>query len=111
MSEQHLTFERERDVVVLTMNNPRRKNALTPEMITLMAQAWDEIDADDGIRVAILTGHGDSYCVGGDLADGWMVKGVKGAGSSSDGIAPQAPQTAPKPRGTIITDGLLLTRS
>ena len=105
MSEQHLTFERERDVVVLTMNNPRRKNALTPEMITLMAQAWDEIDADDGIRVAILTGHGDSYCVGGDLADGWMVKRAKG--SSDDNTR----QTPPKPRGTIITDGLLLTRN
>jgi enoyl-CoA hydratase len=100
MSDQHLTFERDGDVVVLTMNNPRRKNALTPEMIALMAQAWDEIDADDGIRVAILTGHGDSYCVGGDLADGWMVKRAEGA-----------PQMPPKPRGSIITDGLLLTRS
>jgi enoyl-CoA hydratase len=108
MSDHHLTFERDGDVVILTMNNPRRKNALTPQMITLMAQAWDEIDADDGIRVAILTGHGDSYCVGGDLADGWMVKGTKGNGSSSDRNAPQTP---PKPRGTIITDGLLLSRS
>ncbi len=108
MSDHHLTFERDGDVVILTMNNPRRKNALTPEMITLMAQAWDEIDADDGIRVAILTGHGDSYCVGGDLADGWMVKGTKGNGSSSDRNAPQTP---PKPRGTVITDGLLLSRS
>lgn len=102
MSEQHLTFERDGNVVVLTMNNPRRKNALTPEMITLMSQAWDQIDADDGIRVAILTGHGDSYCVGGDLADGWMVRGTK------DAEPPQAPQKA---RGSIITDGLLLTRN
>ena len=77
MSDQQLTFERDGEIVVLTMNNPRRKNALTPEMIALMAKAWDEIDADDGIRVAILTGYGDSYCVGGDLADGWMVKGAK----------------------------------
>ena len=53
-------------------------------MITLMAQAWDEIDADDGIRVAILTGEGSSYCVGGDLADGWMVRGAKGG----NGLAP-----------------------
>jgi enoyl-CoA hydratase len=108
MSDQHLTFERDHGVVVLTMNNPRRKNALTPQMITLMAQAWDEIDADDGIRVAILTGHGDSYCVGGDLADGWMVKGAKGNRSSSDG---NEPQTVSKSRGTVITDGLLLSRS
>ena len=105
MSDQHLTFERDGDVVILTMNNPRRKNALTPDMITLMAQAWDEIDSDDGIRAAILTGAGDSYCVGGDLADGWMVKGPK---NSSDDNAQQTP---PKSRGSIITDGLLMTRS
>ncbi|MEB4211743.1 enoyl-CoA hydratase-related protein [Mycobacterium sp. 94-17] len=99
--EAHLTVERDGSVVILTMNNPRRKNALTPEMITLMAQAWDEIDADDGIRVAILTGAGSSYCVGGDLADGWMVRGAK-----PETRSPQA-----KLKGSVITDGLLLTRS
>ena len=76
--EPQLKVERDGNVVVLTMNNPSRKNALTPAMITLMAQAWDEIDADDGIRVAIFTREGSSYCVGGDLADGWMVRGAKG---------------------------------
>jgi enoyl-CoA hydratase len=105
VSDPHLKFERDGDVVVLTMNNPRRKNALTPEMLTLMAQAWDEIDADDGIRVAILTGEGDSYCVGGDLADGWMVRGAKRKPAASD------PDTPRKSRGSVITDGLLLTRS
>jgi len=95
--EPHLIVEREGPVATLTMNNPRRKNALTPQMITLMAQAWDDIDNDDTIRVAILTGAGSSYCVGGDLADGWMVKGVK--------------DTQPKSRGTIISEGLLLSRS
>ena len=88
MDDQHLVFERDGDVAILTMNNPRRKNALTPDMITLMAQAWDEIDSDDGIRAAILTGAGDSYCVGGDLADGWMVKGPK------TGLRWQCPRTA-----------------
>jgi enoyl-CoA hydratase/carnithine racemase len=75
--EPHLKMERDGNIVVLTMNNPRRRNALTPEMITLMAQAWDEVDADDTIHVAIFTSEGASYCVGGDLADGWMVRGPK----------------------------------
>ncbi len=101
--EPHLKVERDGEVVVLTMNNPRRKNALTPAMITLMAQAWDEIDADDGIRVAILTGSGSSYCTGGDLADGWMVRSSKANGES-------APPTG-KSTGTIISEGLLLSRS
>ena len=100
MTEPHLLYERDGDVVILTMNNPRRKNALTPSMLTLMAAAWDEIDADDGIRAAILTGAGDSYCVGGDLADGWMVEAAK-----------PSPAAPPKEAGTIISEGLLLSRS
>ena len=93
MSDQQLTFERDGEIVVLTMNNPRRKNALTPEMIALMAKAWDEIDPDDGIRVAILTGCGDSYCVGGDLATvGWS-------------RAPSAPRRKP-PRLMVQIPGI-----
>ncbi|MCX2932457.1 enoyl-CoA hydratase-related protein [Mycobacterium sp. CVI_P3] len=99
--EPHLKVERDDGVVVLTMNNPQRRNALTPSMITLMAEAWDEIDGDDGIRAAILTGEGSSYCVGGDLADGWMVRGSSG----------KAPAPERKSAGSIITDGLLLTRT
>lgn len=100
--EPHLKVERDGSVVVLTMNNPRRQNALTPSMLMLMAQAWDEIDADDGIRAAILTGgEGSSYCVGGDLADGWMVRGPSDKGS--------APRPERPSEGSVITDGLLLT--
>ena len=102
--EPQLKVERDGSVVVLTMNNPRRRNALTPAMITMMAQAWDEIDADDGIRVAILTGEGSSYCVGGDLADGWMVRGPK-----PDNDA--APAAGDKSSRSVISDGLLLSRS
>ena len=63
-----------------------------------MAQAWEEIDADDSIRAAILTGEGSSYCVGGDLADGWMVRGP----SSVNGSA-QVPEG--KSAGSIISEG------
>ena len=102
VSEPHLKVERDGNVVVLTMNNPQRRNALTPSMIALMAEAWDEIDADDGIRAAILTGKGSSYCVGGDLADGWMVHGSADSGSQ--------PQQEPTSAGSIISQGLLLSR-
>jgi enoyl-CoA hydratase len=102
--EPQLKVERDGSVVVLTMNNPRRRNALTPNMITLMAQAWNEIDADDGVRVAILTGAGSSYCVGGDLDDGWMVRGPK----ADKGDVPTADA---KPARSAISEGLLLSRS
>ncbi|MEX3756421.1 enoyl-CoA hydratase-related protein [Mycobacteroides abscessus] len=71
---RELLVERDGPVVILTMNRPHRRNALSTNMVSQFAAAWDEIDHDDGIRAAILTGAGSAYCVGGDLSDGWMVR-------------------------------------
>jgi enoyl-CoA hydratase len=72
MSTESLLFERRDHTVVLTMNRPERRNALSLDMLVRFADAWDAIDADDTIRSVILTGAPGSYCVGGDLAAGWM---------------------------------------
>ena len=66
MSEA-LLITREGPVVILTMNRPEAKNAIDPEMLCRMADAWDMTDADDEIRVAILTGAGTAFCAGADL--------------------------------------------
>ena len=60
-------MDRERPVVVLTMNRPARRNAMTLAMFGRLADAWDEIDADETIRACILTGAGDHFCAGMDL--------------------------------------------
>ena len=70
--DDSLRYEREGSTVVLTMNRPERRNALSMDMIVRMADAWEAIDADDTIRAVILTGAEGAYCVGGDLASGWM---------------------------------------
>ena len=68
-----LLVERDGAVLILTMNRPERRNALTPDMLVRFADAWQLADEDDSIRVVILTGAGDiAYCAGGDLNDGWM---------------------------------------
>ena len=54
-------------VVVVTLNRPERKNALSPEMMVRMADAWREIDADPEVRCAVLTGAGGDFCAGMDL--------------------------------------------
>lgn len=64
---QHLLVERDGPVLILTMNRPERRNALSPSMMAGLSDAWDEINADPGIRVAILTGAGGSFCAGADL--------------------------------------------
>ena len=58
---------RDGPVATLTMNRPGAKNALNPEMLCRMADAWDLIDRDDRIRVAILTGAAETFCAGADL--------------------------------------------
>jgi enoyl-CoA hydratase len=70
--EPSLLFDRRYHTVVLTMNRPERRNALSLDMIVRLADAWAAIDGDDTIRSAILTGAEGAYCVGGDLDAGWM---------------------------------------
>jgi enoyl-CoA hydratase len=66
-AEPHLLVDRDGPVVTLTMNRPEARNALSAEMLGRMLDAWEMIDADPEIRVAILTGAGGHFCAGADL--------------------------------------------
>jgi enoyl-CoA hydratase len=66
-AQPHALIERHGHVLIVTMNRPHARNALSGPMMALMRQAWDEVDADTGIRVAILTGAGGAFCAGADL--------------------------------------------
>ncbi|BAL87164.1 putative enoyl-CoA hydratase/isomerase [Actinoplanes missouriensis 431] len=54
-------------ILIVTMNRPQVRNALSAEMMAVMRDAWDRIDGDPAIRVAILTGAGGAFCAGADL--------------------------------------------
>lgn len=77
MTAPALLVERDGHVVTLTMNRPEVKNALNPEMLCRMADAWDMIDGDDDVRVAILTGAAGDFCAGADL-DKLVARQLKG---------------------------------
>ncbi len=63
-----LIYEKRDGVAYLTFNRPERRNALSPELIVRLADAWIDYRDDDSLRVAILTGTGDkAFCAGGDL--------------------------------------------
>jgi enoyl-CoA hydratase len=66
-STEHLAYERRGATAIVTMNRPEAKNALSLPMLVGMADAWSEIDGNDEIRCAILTGSGGSFCTGMDL--------------------------------------------
>jgi enoyl-CoA hydratase len=65
--QPHALIERRGHVLIVTMNRPAARNALSGPMMALMRQAWDEVDADPQIRVAVLTGAGGAFCAGADL--------------------------------------------
>jgi enoyl-CoA hydratase len=64
---EHLTFERHGATAVVTMNRPEAKNALSLPMLVGMVDAWTEIDGNDDIRSAVLTGAAGTFCSGMDL--------------------------------------------
>jgi len=67
MSQPHCLVERRGHVLVVTMNRPEARNALSAEMMNIMREAWDRVDADDEIRACVLTGAGGAFCAGADL--------------------------------------------
>src|SRR5258708_10599610 len=66
--QPHALIERRGHVLIVTMNRPSARNALSGPMMALMRQAWDQADSDPGIRVCVLTGAGGAFCAGADLA-------------------------------------------
>jgi enoyl-CoA hydratase len=66
-AQPHCLVEREGHTLVVTMNRPEARNALSGEMMDRMRQAWDRVNDDPQIRVAILTGAGGAFCAGADL--------------------------------------------
>ncbi len=63
----HALIDRRGHVLIVTMNRPQARNALSGPMMALLGQAWDQVDSDPGIRVCVLTGAGGAFCAGADL--------------------------------------------
>jgi enoyl-CoA hydratase len=59
--------ERQGEILLLTINRPQRRNAFDRALAEAMSSALDEYEADDGLRVAILTGAGATFSAGQDL--------------------------------------------
>lgn len=62
-----LLVEREGPVLVLTLNRPARRNAMTMAMFARLADAWDLIESETDIKACILTGAAGNFSSGMDL--------------------------------------------
>ncbi|MFD6072578.1 crotonase/enoyl-CoA hydratase family protein, partial [Amycolatopsis lurida] len=67
MGEPHALVEKIEHTLVVTMNRPEARNALSGEMLGIMVEAWNRVDEDDDIRCCVLTGAGGAFCAGADL--------------------------------------------
>ena len=68
MAYQNLIFEKRNQIGYLTLNRPSKLNALSKELMAELAQAFDAIEADDEVRVVILTGAGRAFSAGFNIA-------------------------------------------
>jgi enoyl-CoA hydratase len=65
--------ERRGNVLLITLNRPEVRNAVNAALAEGVGNALEELDADDGLSVGVLTGAGGFFCAGMDL--GAFVKG------------------------------------
>lgn len=60
-------FEKHDGIAVITLNRPNALNAVNAELSGAVGAALEELDADDGLTIGIITGAGRAFCAGADL--------------------------------------------
>jgi 2-(1,2-epoxy-1,2-dihydrophenyl)acetyl-CoA isomerase len=68
--ETLLTDLSESGVFTLTMNRPKKKNAISEVMWNELDDLFKKLRHDTSVRVVVITGAGDGFCSGADLSDG-----------------------------------------
>lgn len=66
---EHIAIERDDGVLVIRIERPEKKNALTAGMYGVMAEAMESAGADPETRVILFTGSGGTFTAGNDLGD------------------------------------------
>jgi enoyl-CoA hydratase/carnithine racemase len=79
-----VTVEQDGGVLVVTLDRPEARNAFTAAMGRQLDDAYRQADADDSVRVVVLTGAGSAFCAGADFSRGAGVFGAPGEGFRSD---------------------------
>jgi enoyl-CoA hydratase/carnithine racemase len=65
-----IRYEAAAGIATVTLDRPDALNAFTPTMAGELVEAFDRADADDDVRVVVLTGAGRAFCAGADLGGG-----------------------------------------
>ena len=76
------------DVIVVTINRPEVRNAVDGPTANELADAFRRFDADEDVKVAVLTGAGGTFCAGADLK---AIASGQGNRMSAEGDGPMGP--------------------
>jgi enoyl-CoA hydratase/carnithine racemase len=96
MEYTQITYEVADRIATITLNRPEQLNAFTNTMMREVIDAFDRVDADDEVRVVIVTGAGRGFCAGADLSGG----GETFSGGGSD---VQTDAGVPRDGGGLVT--------
>lgn len=70
MATSDISTEVDAGVLTITLDRPDKLNAFTGRMMFELIDAFDRADADDAVRVVVVTGAGRGFCAGADLSGG-----------------------------------------
>lgn len=70
MSYEQIRYDVSDGILTLTLHRPEKLNAFTATMAGEVIKAFDDADADDDVRVVVVTGAGRAFCAGADLSRG-----------------------------------------
>jgi enoyl-CoA hydratase/carnithine racemase len=90
-------------VATITLNRPEKRNAFTGAMAFELAQAAGAADADDDVRVVLVTGAGRAFCVGADLSGGGETFSGRRVENRPPGLMSETIDGVPRDRGGIAS--------
>ncbi|MEM7079273.1 MAG: crotonase/enoyl-CoA hydratase family protein [Pseudomonadota bacterium] len=88
MDYETILYDVEDGIATFTLNRPEALNAFTHQMRDELIDACDRADADDAVKVIVVTGAGRAFCAGADLSGGGSTFDADGRADRKSGLNP-----------------------
>lgn len=88
MDYKTILYEVRDGILTITLNRPEKLNAFNRQMMQEMIDACDRADADDDVKVVVVTGAGRAFCAGADLSSGGKAFDADGREDRESGLNP-----------------------